>query len=116
MEDGLVIIKDQNLLVGTWKLSRGFKIEHRSIKELIKKFRDHFTDVGEREVETRRLIAILNGDKSTKKKRKEMGRPVEEYLLNEPQATFLGTLLRNNPEATEFKSTLPKNSIDNGRF
>jgi phage regulator Rha-like protein len=91
MDSGLIIIKGEELLVGTWKLSKGFGVEHRSLKRLVDKYKSEFETFG---FITTPLQQI---DK------KNRGRQIEEYLLNEPQATYLTTLLTNNETVRAFK-------------
>lgn len=102
----LVIVKDDELLVSTWDLSKGFQSEHRQIKRLIDDNLADFEEVGERKIESERsLILRFQNAKSNVKK---SGRPVIEYFLNETQSTYLITLLRNNDVVKKFKKHLTK--------
>jgi phage regulator Rha-like protein len=109
-------------MVGTWKLSKGTGIDHKSVKRLIKKFNTDFTDIGngDEKMEVASIILVLktkktqaitvisNDHNSSKKMKRSRGRPVEEYLLTEPQAMFLMTLLKNNDVVRDFKKTLTR--------
>jgi len=94
---------ENDFYVGTWKLSKLFKAEHRSLKMLVKKYREDFEEVGEIGIKSRPINDILNV-----RKRKGRGRRIEEFLLNEPQATYLIILLRNQDIVRKFKKYLTK--------
>ena len=67
------------------------KIERRKVKDTIRKYRE--------ELETFGLLASYQAESIG-------GRPRENYRLNEQQATFLLTLLKNTPIVVEFKKEL----------
>ena len=73
--------------------------EHRIILQLAKKYRKELEDFGQVTSEMR-----LN---EFKKRSQE----IEVILLNEGQATFLITLMRNTPKVLEFKKNLVKQFI-----
>lgn len=78
---------------GTFLISQGFNRQHRIIIELIENYKEDFREFG------------------SFKRRKQAatgGRAANEYLLNENQAMFLGTLLRNNAQTVKFKKELIK--------
>ena len=66
-------------------------VEHRKIKEVIRKH--------EKELKAFGLLASYQAESSG-------GRPQIFYKLNEPQATFLMTLLKNTPAVVAFKMEL----------
>lgn len=103
----LVMIQNEELLVSTWDLAKGFDVEHRSIKILIDTHKDDFEEVGERKIEPLKRTKVSSFE-MTKPTHDKGGRPVEEFLLNEPQATFLITLVRNNKKVLAFKKRLTK--------
>jgi len=96
-KDCIVEIIDNDLYVSSWRLSQVFKVEHRSLKKTIMCHLQDITEVGEIDPKTRsvveqensKLLAISNRKKICKK-----GPPIQEYLLNEPQATFVLLLLK----------------------
>jgi phage regulator Rha-like protein len=90
----VVYIKDNDLKVGTGTLSKGFGVEHRALKRLVMKYKNEF--------ETWGLIATPLPKVDPENK----GRRLEEYELNEPQATYLSTLLTNNETVRRFKHIL----------
>lgn len=98
---------DKEFVIGTNELAKKFKTPHVSMKKLIKKYRSDFEEVGESPVNIRIVSGSLNGRKS-KTKSSIIGRPTEEYLLNEPQATYLIVLMRNQNIVRNFKKHLTK--------
>jgi len=90
----VVYFKNNDLMVGTGILSKGFGVEHRALKKLIVKYKNEF--------ETWGLIASPMQKVDLKNK----GRRLEEYELNEPQAAYLSTLLTNNEIVRKFKHFL----------
>jgi phage regulator Rha-like protein len=92
MNTGVEIYNDEPR-AGTFLISQGFEREHKYILELVRKYENDFKDFGC--LKRRKL-------KSTG------GRAANEILLNEDQAMFLGTLLRNNSKSVPFKKGLIK--------
>ncbi len=66
-------------------------VEHRKLKTTIRSHEAEFKTFG--------LLASYQAESTG-------GRPEEAYRLNEPQATFLMTLLKNTPIVVEFKRRL----------
>lgn len=91
-----MIIKNEELMVGTWDLSKGFQNEHRVLKRLIKRYEKDFDSFG--------VSVATNIQRIADKK----GGQIEEYLLTEGQAIYLTTLLRNNEIVRNFKMHLTK--------
>jgi len=98
MKEVVFKMMQEEVLIGTWSLSKGFKVEHRALKKLIFKYKEEFEQLG--------FIASPMQQITDKKRKK--GRQVEEYLLNEPQATYISTLLTNNETVRKFKLFLTK--------
>lgn len=113
LENGLVKIENNDLVVGTWDLSKGFQIEHRAIKNIIEKHKLHFEDFG-----PVRKCDISGSDedftdpirciKYTMNKPKKRGGQVQQFIINEEQYVFLGTLLPNSENIVIFKKKLTK--------
>lgn len=82
-------------------------VEHRKLKTVIRNHLKEFEELG---------ISAQYGDEINLKKKgiltfemskiEGRGRPEKIYCLNEPQATFLITLLKNTPIVVEFKQEL----------
>lgn len=87
------MLRNNEPVTGTWFVAQGFQREHKVILKLIRKYQANFENFGTLEV---------HKFKSTG------GRPVEEFLLSEPQFSFLGTLFRNNEQVVNFKEALIK--------
>ena len=96
MNGNIVMIRNNQLVVGTSELAKGFGVEHRAIKRLVNKYKSEFEEWG--------VIATPLQKLSSEKG----GRPLDEFLLNEPQATYLTTLLTNNEIVRKFKHFLTK--------
>lgn len=89
----LVVVHENEPVIGTFELSRGFGIEHRSVIAVFNKYIKVFGQFG---------ITSFEMTKMSGKK----GRPIKEYLLNEAQAILMGNLVNNTPQAVEFKTKL----------
>ncbi len=87
---------------GTKIIADGFNREHEYVLRLVQKHESHFLEF---EINTPFLERSIPRQRVNTNKR---GQPVNEYLLNEDQALFLGTLLRNSPKVIEFKKRLIK--------
>lgn len=96
MSKDIVEIYDGEARVGTFFVSEGFERDHRLVLKLIRKHEERFVRFGPLKVRNRR-----SG--------KRGGRPIEEILLNEDQAMFLGTLFRNSKMVLDFKERLIHN-------
>lgn len=111
MKDTYLVIKNNELFIGTWKLCHEFEIEHKSLKRLIDDFRKDFEELGDSPIsytvssKSLEQYSRFKNDENTTKKR---GRPPIEYLLTEPQATYLITLVRNSEKVRRFKLHLTK--------
>ncbi|AEY64843.1 Rha family transcriptional regulator [Clostridium sp. BNL1100] len=91
--NNLVTIKRKNVLTNSLIIADGTGVKHKNVKELIYTYEDKFKQLG--------TLAVLNG-KSTG------GRPEQYFKLNEPQATFILTLMRNSEIVVDFKLALTK--------
>lgn len=102
----LVIIHDDEPMVGTWTIAQGFNRDHHDITELLEKYEENF--LGFKPRKSSENFSGLKPRKSipTRKLKSTGGRPIVEYLLNEQQTAFLGTLFRNNKQVVTFKETL----------
>lgn len=80
------------LLVSTLDISEGVGIQHKAVLELVHTYKA--------ELETIRTLPSET--------RKSGGRPTTFYWLDEEQATFLITLMRNSPVVVSFKLKLTR--------
>ena len=87
----LVKIIGQEIFTDSLTIAQGTENQHKNVKELIQKYEKDIKDFG--------TLSVLNGESTG-------GRPVEIILLNEEQATFLMTLLRNSTKVVAFKKKL----------
>lgn len=111
MNKNLVTTKDieiinNELYIGSFRLSQMFEVEHRSFKRTIQNNIKEVNEMGV-EMEGKDGIGFVNSILETRnaklKKKVSGGRPVQEYLLNEPQATFAVLLLRGQYKTLEGK-------------
>ena len=91
----MIKIIDNDLYVGTYYLSELFNTDHRSIKQTIKNNLNDILEFNENDDMKGSSLNISNVESKSGKKRK-IGRPTIEYLLNEQQATFVILLLRGH--------------------
>ena len=96
----IVRVYNDEARAGTFLIAQGFEREHRKVIELINKYRERFIRLDNNK-------SVLEGFIIKKVPAKTAGRPVEEYLLNEQQTIFLGTLFRNSSDLIlDFKERL----------
>ncbi len=86
-----VEIWDGEARTGSFLLSQGLDRDHVVVRKLIEKYRDDFEDFSH--LKRRKL-------------RSTGGRAANEYMLDEDQFMFLGTLLRNTKKVVEFKKAI----------
>lgn len=95
MPENILVIRNEEPRINTWELAKGFKVEHRAIKRLLKKYQSEFEQLG----------FITTPLQQIKKKK---GRQIDGLELNEPQATYMATLLTNNDNVRAFKLKMTK--------
>lgn len=88
----LVFLKQDDAFTDSKRIADGTGIEHRKIKDSIRKHRKAIEKFG-------RLSAPYQAESNG-------GRPETYYQLNEEQALFLVTLLKNTPVVVQFKGEL----------
>lgn len=76
---------------GSYLLAKGLDRDHDNVRKLIEKYREDFEDFS---------------DLKRRKLRSTGGRAANEYMLDEDQFMFLGTLLRNNKKTVAFKKAI----------
>lgn len=90
----LVIIKQDDVFTDSMVIAEGTGVGHRKLKTTIRKYQEIFNNMG-------KLSAPYQAESTG-------GRPEELYRLNEQQATFLITLLKNTDTVVKFKEELVK--------
>ena len=94
----LVKIENNEPLVSTLDISKGFESEHKHILELVKKYKDEIKSLSCSAFETRNL-------------KNKNARDTEYFMLNEGQTIFLVSLMKNKKIVVAFKSKLAKDFI-----
>jgi len=92
----LILLKNNDVFTTSLVIAEGTNVKHKNIKELVSKYENDLKDFGK----VRVLNATLDTNGGVQK--------ISYYLLNEQQATFLMTLLRNTKIVVEFKKELVK--------
>ena len=93
----LVLIDGSNAYTTSLIVAQGFSLEHRAIVKLIRTYQKDISDLSRSALPVRKF--------------KTKGRTGEEYLLNEGQAVFLATLMKNSPKTVAFKKRLAKEFV-----
>ncbi len=93
---GLVKIVGKEVYTDTLIMSDGFDIKHNAILKLIIKYKERLETKGtlSREIQ------------------KSGGRPTTYYLLNENQAIFIASLMRNSEKVVDFKDELSNQFVN----
>ncbi len=89
----LVEVRRDEVFTNSKVIAEGTNNQHHAVREIIKKYKRDIEDFG--------ALLILNEESTG-------GRPTEVFLLNEEQATFVITLLRNSKVVVAFKKELVK--------
>jgi phage regulator Rha-like protein len=89
----LIEVKGKKLLASTLTIAAGVEIEHRAVMALVNKYHIELDEFG---------LLTFEMLKATG------GRPIKYVWLNEEQATFLITLMKNSKVVVQFKKTLTK--------
>lgn len=90
--NGLVIVKKNEAFTDSVIIAEGTGFEHHTITRKIRDYQSDFEELGNLDV-----VSKYTG-----------GNPLKIYLLNEPQASYLITLLENNRTVRRFKLELVK--------
>lgn len=98
----LVYLKKDDAFTDSLVISKGTNVGHRKIKTVIKKHEAKLKEFG-------KLSAPYQAESTG-------GRPEEYYILNEAQATFLITLLKNTETVVNFKAELVKQFYEMRKF
>ena len=105
-----VEIYNGSLVAGTWIISEGFKRVHYKILALCRKYESELLELAD----SNQLPNELTSRTIKRKKGGKGGKPVTEYLLNEAQTIFLGSMFRaksGNDPVLRFKVQLAKDFV-----
>ena len=97
----LVEVRKNEVFTNSKIIAEGTNNQHHDVRELIKKYKSDIEEFG--------TLSILNEESTG-------GRPMEVFLLNEEQATFVITLLRNSKVVVKFKKELVRQFYAMRRF
>lgn len=97
----LVEVRENDVFTNSKVIAEGTGNQHHAVRELIKKYKSDIEDFG---------TLLISNEESTG------GRPAEIYYLNEEQATFVITLLRNSKVVVKFKKELVRQFYAMRRF
>ena len=87
----LVEVRENDVFTNSKVIAEGTGNQHKNVKELITKYQKDIEDFG--------TLSVSNAESTG-------GRPEQIYYLNEEQATFVITLLRNSKVVVKFKKEL----------
>lgn len=87
----LIELKKNDIFTNSKVIADGTNNQHKNVKELIVKYQTDIEDFG--------TLSVSNVESTG-------GRPEQIYYLNEEQATFIITLLRNSKVVVQFKKEL----------
>lgn len=97
----LVEVRKDDVFTNSKVIAEGTNNQHHAVREIIKKYKADIEEFG--------TLFILNEESTG-------GRPMEVFLLNEEQATFVITLLRNSKVVVKFKKELVRQFYAMRRF
>lgn len=93
----LVDVKDSQPYTTTLQIAIGLGLQHASVIKLVRTYRPDFADLSPIRFEIRKGEPLQHGG---------YAKATEYAILDEQQATFLMTLLRNSPRVISFKKAL----------
>ena len=97
----LIVLKNNKPFTNSLILSQGCEVEHRSVLQLIRKYKER---------------KIFQTSAFQMQRLKTKGRQTEYYLLSESQAIFLITLMNNSDKVLDFKEALVNAFIEHRDF
>lgn len=97
----LIKVRQNEIFTTSKIIAEGTNNQHHAIREIIKKYSNEISEFG--------TLLISNEESSG-------GRPMEVFLLNEEQATFVITLLRNSSTVVKFKKELVRQFYQMRKF
>lgn len=103
----LVDVKDSKPYTTTLQIAIGLGLQHASVIKLVRTYRPDFADLSPIRFEIRKGEPLQHGG---------YAKATEYAVLDEQQATFLMTLMRNSPRVIEFKKALVKAFFETREF
>lgn len=100
----LVLLKNDEVFTTSEIIAEGAEVSYRSVQKLIEKYYDDVSDFGQVRFE----ITSVKYDRGTNDKK--------IYLLNEEQATFVISLMKNTRVVIDFKKELVKQFFQMRKF
>lgn len=97
----LIEVRKDDIFTNSKVIAEGTGNQHKNVKELIVKYQDDIEEFG--------TLSVSNVESTG-------GRPEQIYYLNEEQATFVITLLRNSKVVVKFKKELVRQFYAMRRF
>lgn len=94
MDNKLVTLQGNEVFTNSKVIAEGTGNQHHAVQQIIQKYENDISDFGQVAFEMR-AVKYQRGTNQEK-----------VYLLNEEQATFVITLLRNSKEVVKFKKEL----------
>lgn len=104
MDNKLIFISKGEAYTNSLILANGLGLEPRSLRLLIDKYKGEIKTFGKLSFQMTPLQNSVTGQKT------------KIYVLNEQQATFILTLLRNTPQVVKFKKLLVKQFFEMREF
>jgi len=93
----IIVFHNGEHRISSWEIYKETKVQHKYIKRLLQKYEDRFLKRG--------ILMAINSHENIRKKDNSTWK-VDEVLINEAQAYFLMTLLKNTDKVVEFKDWL----------
>lgn len=100
----LVEVRKDDIFTNSKVIAEGTENQHHAVQQIIRKYEEDISDFGQVAFEMR----AVKYDRGTNKEK--------VYLLNEEQATFVITLLRNSKVVVKFKKELVRQFYQMRRF
>ncbi len=101
----IVNVENGEPVTTTLQIALGLGLQHKNIMQMVRTYLPDFQEFGLVAFKTRARLEGQHG-----------GGDVRYVVLNEQQATFLMTLLRNSPRVIEFKKALVKAFFETREF
>lgn len=100
----LVEVSGRNPVTTTLQIALGLQLTHKTVIQLVRTYLPDIQEFGRVEFKTSNsAFEMPNSDRESTR-----GRHTRYAELNEQQATFLMTLMRNSPRVIDFKKALVK--------